>query len=387
MSFEGEQQETKLMPSAANEQGHSWHTWRSLRVLLLALVAMACGFWLGNDWLTTAELQRDAPGLYIPDASLYIGDVWPQKAHEWTLPITNTTDHTVRVLDIQMQCGCSTITPSTIVLAPGNSKEIHLSMDLSLDRLRLTESPHHFESPIVARLDAAPWFARWTIRGTVHSPVVVSATALRFQNALVGAKHNPAQILDIRSLYDHVKLVATSRSPMLKTQLKRSPVSGRLWNLIIRPTERLTAGRHELAVGLFLNLPDSAFAPGLPSQATIEIPVIVHGYHDVRPSQDTLYLGSGRLGETLTGDVTLIATHHPFEIMPVQSAQHKSVTILPKYQSGALHRTFGVRVTVAATRHHRVQVTFRVRQAAQQSSSSPAVYDLPVMILYDGVQN
>lgn len=369
--------------SAVQQPARRAYRFRRRHVLLLAVIAMAAGFWVGGDWLSTAELRRDPSGLYIPDESLTFGNAWAERDHAWTLPITNDSNKSVHVAQVQMDCHCMSIKPVSFTLAPRQTQQIHFWLDLSPHRFKITDWPWNFSSTVVARLTDDPWYARWKIVGTVHCPVVINPTSLWFDDVPSDHASAARQFVDVHGVDDALGLSATCDPRFATVDLRRMGGGGR-WRLAVRTNKRLQPGPLDFHVDLSAHVPPANVPAGMPATMAISIPVHFEVFRDVRASQASLFLGTGRIGETLVGTLTLSSRRRPFTVTSSKALPQGSIEI-GSLRSEQRHSTFDLRVPVARIGPDRRTVVFAVTQPA--AKGTPDVYEVRVPVLFDGLEN
>lgn len=384
MSSEVKQQQMQPQATTASGPQHPARRAPGWRILLLAAAGMAAGYWLGGDWLKTAERRRDPSGLHIPEESLDFGNAWPEEDFFWTLPVTNRSDKPVHVAEFEVGCHCMSVEPKSFILSPGQKQRVRLHVNLSPDSLHLADRPLHFNVTLAARLENAPWYARWQLTGRVHPPVKLSATSLHFDDVAAGYADEPAQVITVQPLHAGVTLRAKSADRQVRARLRRARSPSESLRLEVRPTEHAQPGWHDLRVRLEATVLRDRVPDGLPPRLTLSVPVRLRVLNDVRPVERTVHMGMGRLGETLRRTVTLISRRRAFEVVGLKCSPAGVLDATPQEQENTarLQRAYELRVPIAALGHQQAQLTFAIRQEKAQGLVDE--YDVEVPVFFHG---
>ncbi|MCH8045203.1 MAG: DUF1573 domain-containing protein, partial [Planctomycetes bacterium] len=155
-------------------------------VLLLCLFVSATG--LGIYWGQTHIVAGIENGfLEVDPEHLDFGEVWVQDKFQWTLPITNTSSEPVEVLEFRSSCNCLSIEPKTLVLAPGETSDVHLTLDLTTrNPEQAAKASRRFSvriAPIIT--GGLAQYTGWEIQGQVRSVFTVVPLPIEFGRELV----------------------------------------------------------------------------------------------------------------------------------------------------------------------------------------------------------
>ena len=107
------------------------------RLLPLSLIALATGstigavhLWNGTQTPTAAAAEVREPLLSAPKDRLNFGEVWEDERYGWIVPITNIYRETIHIEDISTSCTCVVAAPRSFTLAPGETREVRLTLNL-----------------------------------------------------------------------------------------------------------------------------------------------------------------------------------------------------------------------------------------------------------------
>lgn len=142
-------------------------------------------YWAGlyaRKWREAEQPEAVAEGLMIPVANLDIGEVWEEKGFVWQLPIRNLTSDTIQVQQFKTSCGCTSVNPSKLLLQPGETATVALTIDLthrSSTEEGLSRRPFALSiQPVTlrSRRDGSGW----QLHGAIRSRVTLDAKNVHF---------------------------------------------------------------------------------------------------------------------------------------------------------------------------------------------------------------
>ena len=123
---------------------------------------------LPSNAISVPHALRLAP-LDVKRERLNFGKVTAQSRFLWTIPITNRSSDIVRIEDIKSSCHCTSIEPRSFSLAPGDTGEITLTLDLragSLNEAEMLTRPFTIELlPIVEGFEEGDMI--WHVNGDI----------------------------------------------------------------------------------------------------------------------------------------------------------------------------------------------------------------------------
>ena len=162
------------------------------RLLLLSAVLLIAAF--GAWFMKARSLDRSINlGLSIPSHALTFDTAIAQSHFEWTLPISNKGDETVRVLEFETSCGCTKVEPTSCELQPGETRSVNVTLDLTFVKIEqgsLAEVP--FDVTIVPRIQVNQQEVRgvgWRLEGRVRPLIVTTPRVMTFggSDAVIGS--------------------------------------------------------------------------------------------------------------------------------------------------------------------------------------------------------
>jgi hypothetical protein len=139
--------------------------WKSKSTAILIVLSVALGIAYGR----ISKSKDDYPLSVLPK-QLEVGNVLINSSYQHKLAVANTSDQEIRITGVRASCGCTDIQPNVFSLAPNDTLDLNLRIDLgsiSSDRGGSQSWPF--------RIQIAPdihGFSRraWWLTGVVTSP-------------------------------------------------------------------------------------------------------------------------------------------------------------------------------------------------------------------------
>ena len=95
---------------------------------LIGAASIAFAVWAGEAISRELWLQAPStpaaplPALYIADDQQDLGEVWESKDALLTVPISNSTDRDIEILDFETSCDCGEVSPRKLTAAGNYNK-------------------------------------------------------------------------------------------------------------------------------------------------------------------------------------------------------------------------------------------------------------------------
>lgn len=198
-----------------------------------------------GDHLELAPLAADR---------LNFGDAWEQHSFRWTVPVTNSGTRSVRIDEIEGSCDCTAIAPQEFELAPGETQELSLTINLSQSDWRDDEQARSFETTLRPRLGAEVNAANpvWVVRGHVlRNPISASPAVIDFGNELIaGTPFSSRESVISLAPGNHFARMEASCVPPDAGRAVLDLIDGepRRYRLSVTPGETLGRGRFTFSV-------------------------------------------------------------------------------------------------------------------------------------------
>ncbi len=315
-------------------------------------------FWFG--WAGVGErANRDDFPLVLRDEDADFGEAFMQEEFPWQLQIENTSAHSVRIVDFESSCACTSINPSSVVVPGQGTASIELVLDTT-GNWKDGEVDH----PRAFAIDLWPILQgprrpvpRWTIKGRVRRPLAFSPPAVHYGETLVQGRSLPEKTVLVRAAEGVERLAIDCDWPSVRLEAGPSNGSGDGWfEITISPGEQMPPiGRFEVEIRVSGVLAGEERLPPVPLRlAGLVVPEFYAIPHTIR-------LTPVAQGEPATVDVVLQSrVDGEFAVEQVVSSA-SGVVIEP--QDTGLGRVHKFRVGRAAPASDSSQntITFLVR--------------------------
>ncbi len=353
-------------------------------MISVAVVGLAAAvLWIGagrNKGRTT----RDAGPLRVDSALLSFGAAWNQKDFQWTLPIENVTDRAIEVTRVEGSCYCTRVEPSAFPIGPGETVDVRLTLDLTVQDLNRASLPVRDHAEKVAAFtedDAVRPAAVWEVRGRVRSGFSMVPGQLDFGDSLVAGSpfasktvkvncHEACQRLEVES--------DESRASALVTQTDGDGGGvGRQFEIHVVPNAGLPAGNHEFTLGVKAVLGDGETTAAAP----LKVAARVLPEFGIVPS--LTHLGRMTVGTEAEETVSLISrSGRSFSVERVES-DSDDVSVEPYPVTAGGSRLYRLTIRASQTGNQQAEVRFHVRVDEDDSRASEPLI-LPVQYRYHG---
>jgi hypothetical protein len=326
-------------------------SWQKQGLALILLTA--CG--LGAYWAATRSATPSLPhaGLVVKEADLNFGEVWEDAHFHWTIPITNESSQVLQVIDFSTSCICSNVEPRSLVLSPGESKDIRVTIDLTRDPLsqfsrQVTREVAEKVTPKIqgAAVDQP---LPWTIRGRAKKAFTVEPRELTFGEILVQGQPPESRELLLESLIPLKTLVANCDPPHLAAvTLEPHPDEDHTYSLLIQPQPNLPEGELNFTVSL-----EGITETGEPLPV-YRVPVDGRVLPDIQISPPDILFGACTLGDTVAETIVLRSwSGKPFIVKQIRGIKD-DLTIRPIKDTPSHKEFIFTQVIRSAGNHNRV---------------------------------
>lgn len=305
--------------------------------------------------------------MVVPEDRLHFGEVWEDKKFVWELPIENRQEHEVTVKDFVTTCTCTTVEPRSLTIPAGESRALHLTLDLTAERSKLPESEwRDFEVWVRPVLDKSNQRQAgedvWKVRGRVRTAIRFEQTVLDFGRHSEAAQPLSPQKVLVTSFVPLQSLTAFANSDKVRVQVVSDPAApGRQYELTVSVLE-LPTGPIQYQIDVFPRLGDGTSVVGK------SLPVSGRIVSDIQASPSEATFGARSVGETAEELLTLQSlTNRRFEVTSVKAeGDGLAVERLPVESGGS--PTFRVKQSIAKAGEQHGRVVFGVRTAEGKDS-------------------
>ena len=297
------------------------------------------------------DTSSKMPSLWVEGDNLNFGEVQESDSFRWKIPIKNISPKAIKVSRIIASCSCTSISPSSFVLAPG--QKIDLKINMNLIGIYGITPPHFsrlFETRIVPIFESnPPEKIIWTLKGKVLSAFRVSNTNISFlgPDAVVrGTKTKPRQIV-VNSRVPLKKLAVEHDKQLLEVQVLPDHSDLSQFNIVISPLATLPTGTFNTSVllrGIELD-GDECFSLPISVSGIVEgdvrlVPNTIHfGVQKVGKVSEAVIAVESRTGQTFTVETVETNTNEvTCNFVPKKDCKYQEILISKKLSTLGNHR-------------------------------------------------
>ncbi|GIW91918.1 MAG: hypothetical protein KatS3mg109_2350 [Pirellulaceae bacterium] len=346
----------------------------SSRKVTLALVGLVFVSWVSYAVATfsgrTTELPP--PELYIEPAALDLGTLWESDSYVHSFSLQNRSSQPVTITGWYRSCPCQVIEPQQLVLGPGETAQVRLTIDLKAVNPQrpeygqvaaVGESAVAEPEPVALRLWLQPKLAGrrqlldgWSFTGTVRKWAVVHPAEISVGEVVRGVAQELSQatvvcfapIKTLEAVVDPAKLLVQTEA------LSGQPPQYRL-RLFLQP--ELTEGPLDVRVGIRATTLDGRQLSG-PSLTVFGrvVPSVT-----VLPS--AIYFSPAKVGTSPRELVVLQSRlEEPFQVLGVEVLMDEGAQAEVKVEPvGGEAAAYQVEACIRQPGSIRRQIVFRVR--------------------------
>ena len=201
---------------------------RRLPVILVAVpLAVLAGVVIGRA-VAPAKSPTDptvAPPpscLTVPADKLSVGEVWETKDAKFALPITNTTERPLEIQDFESSCDCGEISPRRLLLPPGGTGTVTVTMDLLPRTSRqLGMARRQFSTTVKPILASGGKVEPLTVQGVAKSWVTLNYLHVHFGDSNVAGQPPISRRVIATTYVDLDGIGATSDNDSISTTVTK----------------------------------------------------------------------------------------------------------------------------------------------------------------------
>jgi uncharacterized protein DUF1573 len=334
----------------------------TLSAILVLQLAFESGRWQTKNRADPKEIIIE--GLAVSKTALDMGEVWEAKDHQHTVPIRNLTSNKIEIDDFALSCGCVDIGPKPVIIQPGETSELHLTVDLTEQRRlnQLGVAQRQFAVQITPIQKKGAWpLERWNLHGLVKSRVTLDKFGVSFGEQPIKGENPPAQTVLATTHVPYRKLEPSFNSRILSVQVVPQRDQQNQVALIVPPNPSLPAGPFTSDLTLVVIGEAGERLPG------VTIPVSGIMQNEIRLLPARVVLGSNPLGSKAEAHVVLQKPDNTKVSVEQIEIDSPDVDIeLVSVEGLPSGRTYRVRQKITKLGDQLSQVRFIVRKENQQ---------------------
>jgi len=218
----------------------------SIAIAVVAGIATGRAIW--PQPAVTTPVIAPLPPLYVAEDKRDLGEVWETSDAVLTIPISNSTDKPIEILDFETSCDCGEISPRRLTVPANGTANVTVKMDLTrrtiqqigLDRRRFT---HSFK-PVTSSPKHDPLEVQWIVR----SGAVFNHCAIHFWATSPREKAQATRSLKIAARTNILKIKARALSDRFSASIRQ--VSEGNWEVEVIPASPLLPGTWQSEVAI-----------------------------------------------------------------------------------------------------------------------------------------
>lgn len=324
------------------------------RGLALAIVGLV---WAGGYWAAKSARDRDEAGiLVVEDKALDLERVWEDKHFELVLPIENRSGAEVSIEGFDTSCNCLSVTPESLVIPAGESREVRMKVDLTMGNRGEAERDLSVSiSPQVT--NPLPGQKAWTLKGRVRTVLQLTPPQLSLGRTSVRAQAPLSKAVLVRTLIPLQELRAQLNSEFASVQVTRLAETPDQFKVVVGA--RPGAGVGPLRFEVLLE-PVAKSGERLPRTVLTVAGLVTE---DVCAVPAEVLLGARAMGSIVEENVTLVSlTKQRFEVAGIELDANCGLSIEPAEQNSLPYQKgFLLKQRVEKTQQQSTTVTFRLR--------------------------
>lgn len=228
-------------------------------------------------WPTRAPCSTTIAGLKVAADALDFGEVWEDSEFRWKLPIENTSSQRIEIVKLEASCGCVSVDPPSLLISPGQTRDVHLTLNLSprnSERANFPVRELSFRLRPVIR-SPLPRELTWILKGKVRNAFVELPESIDFGESCVRGGPFPVRTFQV-IVPRAVKSLEADSSPSIAACKVIPPnMDSQVFSIELAPSKKLASGPFEFAVRL---LATSDAGERLPA---VTVPAFGRVVHDV----------------------------------------------------------------------------------------------------------
>ena len=347
------------------------NTYRIGLVIVAILVASGAAYRVGWGHRSAApEAPKQGPdtgGLAVAPERLNFGEVWETHAFRWSMPIRNDSDREITIETFVNSCGCTRVEPSRLVLPVGQTREVIVTIDHTLQKKNDDPPIRGFAVWLAPRV-AVPGekrsrqLAGWQLTGRVRSALKVTPTVIDLGRPSVRGDRMPDLQVRVKALTQLGAVYSYTGGVGFSSTVKPTVEPGE-FNLVLRHDRGLPLGPIQFSVILVPCLPTGEELP------EIKIPAFGEMRPDIQAMPEGgVAFGARPIGSVPEETVTLRSlTGRPFDVGSIK-AEEESIQVdeLPDPVAGT--RSFRIREKITKARNQARIVTIKVQSNGEMTT-------------------
>jgi hypothetical protein len=330
-------------------------------------------------------MTGSAAPLRVDSARLDFGEVRNQADFRWTLPVENLARRPILVSRVEGSCSCVRVEPSSFPIGPGETVDVELSLDLTVqDAHRASQAVREYAESIAVFVgdDAVRPAAIWNVRGRVSSAFSLSPGQLDFGDSLIAGMPFDSKTVDVECYAPCQRLHVANGEEFASAVVRQVDDAGRRFEIHVLPNPGLPAGNHEFKLNVTAELGNGETTPPVP----LKVAARVLPEFGIRPS--FTHLGTIPVGKDVDETISLISrSGRAFSVERVNcDSENVSIEALPAVKGGDRMYRINIRATQSGDQQAEVRFHLHPDQNDVDSSETMSAM-IPVQFRYRGADS
>jgi hypothetical protein len=333
-------------------------TWAWKPALLMAVtIVCVAAYWLGFSY---KHKPLDS-GLEVAANDLDVGEVWEQQHFQCKMTIQNTTAKDATIDGFHSTCECVSVDPSTLTIRSGQKDDVHVTLNLQLGPRKDSDDFQVQITPFKG--DESNPLASWTIRGRVRRLLSLKPEKVSFYGKeLIQGQSFASETVIATAAVSLDSLGTKCSTDYAKIQVIPNKQRTSEFEIIITPAKTLPIGPFRFEILLEPKGNNAQYYPSL------LLPVEGSITSDVDALPDSLVMGPGKVGDTISENITLIsASNKPFEVVKIETSS-QAITVKSVSIPGFSGKSFRIEQQISKMGKHSSFVRFLVRKNGEDST-------------------
>jgi hypothetical protein len=274
-------------------------------ILRIALVVATVGLAIAGTWRYRSDRSSrggedpQAIGLHVDPECLDFGEAWEDSHFSWVLPIENRSSSDIAIERFYNSCVCTEITPSSLLVPPGQTRDVLLTINLRDDRK--LEAKYDFEVGVAAIVagDGGQASQEWVVRGRVRRAVEFDPLVVDFGRHSEREQPLPPKRVRVKDLAGVESLAVNGSPDGFTVQVNRPAEDPSRFDIEIVPKAALPVGRCTFDLSI---APVQAGGKRLPAR---KLPVCGWVVPDLEASPSEVLLGAVAVGESAEATIAI----------------------------------------------------------------------------------
>lgn len=325
-------------------------------ITVLLAITLATLYFLYTQFTSRAQYDQM---LAVAPEELNFGIAWEQSEFPWTVSIRNTSSRQLVIADFGKSCTCALIEPKTLILEPGTTHQLQLTLNL-----KRTTSPDSSESPFAIEIVPYERLKNSEVRALNSLRVQGRVRyAIRYLTDPVFGTHSvdsqplyPLRIL-VEPLVPLANLAVTCSDSRFRVNVEHVVDERPLYVLLISAVSQLPIGPILFDVMITPEFPGGERLP------VLVLPVTGRIVEDIQGSLPSVIFGSRSVGDSLEETITLTSITGQEFTVDSWEAQLPGLKVEP---STELPNSFRLRQNVLASGQQMGFVIFKLSKSGKK---------------------